>query len=57
MFYDILTPKFNLWIYAGAMECRSLFSATVALISGVSSSKKKMHPQQIAYIIYGSSSI
>ena len=54
IFYDILTPKFNMWIYLWVMECRSLFSATVTLISGVSS--WKMHIQQIAYIIYGSSS-
>ena len=53
--HDILTPKFNLWIYVGVMECRSLFSATVTLISG--SGLEKMHPQQIAYIIYGSNSI
>ena len=26
--YDILTHKFNLWIYVGVMEYRSLFSAT-----------------------------
>ena len=35
------------------MECRSLFSATVTLVSGL----EKLHTQQIAYIIYGSSSI
>ena len=27
----------NLWIYVVVMECRSLFSSTVTLISGVSS--------------------
>ena len=40
--HDILTSKLNLWIYVGVMECRSLFSATVALISG--SGLEKMHP-------------
>ena len=34
--YATLTPKFNLWIYVVVMECRSLFSSTVTLISGVS---------------------
>ena len=33
--YDLLTSKFNLWLYVGVMECRSLFSVTVTLISGV----------------------
>ena len=42
-----------MWIYVGVMECRSLISATVTLVSGL----EKMHPQQIAYIIYSSSSI
>ena len=41
--YAILTPKFNLWIYVVVMECRSLFSSTVTLISGVSSWKKCPH--------------
>ena len=50
--YATLTPKFNLWIYVVVMECRSLFSSTVTMISEVSS--WKMHPQQIAYFIYGS---
>ena len=50
--YATLTPKFNLWIYVVVMECLSLFLSTVTLISGVSS--WKMHPQQIAYFIYGS---
>ena len=35
--YAILTPKFALWIYVVVMECRSLFSSTVTLISEVSS--------------------
>ena len=35
--YAILTHKFNLWIYVVIKECRSLFSSTVTLISGVSS--------------------
>ena len=47
-----INPKSNLWIYVVVMECRSLFSSTVTLISGVSSWKRR--PQQIAYFIYGS---
>ena len=35
-----INPKFNLWIYVWVMECHSLFSATVTLISGVRSWKK-----------------
>ena len=52
MLYDILTPKFNLWIYVGVMECRTLFSVTVTLTSVV----VKLHPQHISDIILGRSS-
>ena len=47
--YAILTHKFTLWIYVVVMECRSLFSST-----SWESVLEKMHPQQIAYFIYGS---
>ena len=52
--YAILTPKFTLWIYVVVMECRSLFSSTSCDLDLRSQFLKKMHPQQIAYFIYGS---
>ena len=42
----------NWWIYVVVMECRSLFSSTATLSQ--ESVLEKMHPQQIAYFIYGS---
>ena len=48
--YDILTPKFNSWIYVGVMECPSLFSATVTLISGVRSRKYAPTADRLYYL-------
>ena len=50
LLYAKLTPKFNLWIYVVVMECRSLFSSTVTLISGVSSWKNAPTADRLFYL-------
>ena len=45
-----INPKFNLWIYIGVMECHSLFSATVTLISGVRPWKNAPTADRLYYL-------